>query len=253
MKKIKKSIERIVAAVMLGAILLTSVPLGVKTADAKVADWIQGASIHPYTTTHFGTDEMKASLRQLKATGANYAVLIIPYYQANRESSEMRPGWNTPTDEALISAITYAKSLGMKVMLKPHLETDYIEWRGNINAWDREAWFASYTAMLTHYGRIAEQYGVEDYCIGTELIRMANPNYNSTNTQNWKEMIADVREVYSGKLTYSSNWDGELEFIGFWNDLDYIGISAYYDLYHAQNSSPEELRKSWDGWRSGLV
>jgi len=240
---------------VLTSLLITLMPYTPPVANAAVADWIQGASITPYTTTHFGTEEMKESLRRLEATGANYAILIIPYYQPNRQSTEMRPSWNTPTDESLIDAITYAKSLGLKVMLKPHLETDYIEWRGNIDPApeDHPAWFASYTEMLLKYGRIAEQYGVEDICIGTELIRMANPNYDSTNTENWKKMIADLRGVYSGKLTYSSNWDGELEFIGFWDDLDYIGISAYYDLYHAQNSSPEELRKSWDNWRTGVV
>ena len=224
-------------------------------AQAAIADWQRGGTIQPFTTTDFASDAMKKSMDGLKATGANTVTLIIPYYQANRQSTDMRPGWNTPTDDALATAIDYAHSIGFKVMLKPHLETDYIEWRGNIEpaAADRPAWYESYATMLEHYGRIGQAHGVEDYCIGTEILKMASPDYNPDNTAQWQKMIARVRTVFKGKLTYSANWYGELDRIGFWPQLDYIGISAYYDLYHAQNNSVDELKKSWDNWRSGVI
>lgn len=223
--------------------------------EAAISDWQRGAAIQPFSTTDIGSDAAQQAMDSLKATGANYVTLIVPYYQANRQSTDMYPSWNTPTDSSLITAITYAHSIGLSVMLKPHLETDYIEWRGNIETpeADRSKWFTSYLAMLKHYGEIAQEYGVEDYCIGTELLRMASPDYNPDNTLQWKNMISEVRKIYSGKLTYSANWYGELDRIGFWSDLDYIGISAYYDLYHAANSSPDELKKSWDGWRTGVI
>ncbi len=249
-----KKLTNIVSLVLIVPLLVSSIGIPLTT-HAAISEWKKSVSIEPFTTTDFSTETTKQSIRDAKSAGANYITFIIPYYQANRQSTEMRPGWNTPTDASLITAINYAHSIGLKVMLKPHLETDYIEWRGNIDPApaDRPAWFASYTAMLLKYGRIGQRYGVEDYCIGTELLRMANPTYNSTNTENWKNMIANVRKVYSGKMTYSANWYGELDTIEFWPQLDYIGISAYYDLYHAENSSPEELKKSWDGWRTGVI
>lgn len=224
-------------------------------AQAALSDWFLGGNIQPFSTSDFGSDAMKSSLRELKDSGANYAVLIIPYYQADRSSTEMRPGWNTPTDEALSSAIDYAHSIGLKVMLTPHLETDYIEWRGNIDPpkESRPAWFASYQKMLIHYGEIAENHGVEDYCIGAELLRMTNPWYDGENTSRWEDMIAAVREIYGGRMTYSANRDYEVDVIGFWDKLDYVGLSAYYDLYHADNDSVAELKKSWDNWRSGVI
>lgn len=241
--------QKIIAAVIAGIVILSPFQL----INASTTDWQRGASIQPSNTTEFGSDAMKQALVRLKNTGANYVSLIIPYYQANRESTDMRPGWNTPTDDALATAIDYAHSIGLHVMLKPHLETDYIEWRGNIDPPNRDAWFGSYDTMLLHYGAIAQAHGVEDYCIGTELLKMANPSYNSTNTGHWQKMIEDVRKIYSGKLTYSANWWGELDTIEFWPQLDYIGISAYYDLYHAQNSSVAEQMNSWDNWKKGVI
>lgn len=224
-------------------------------AHAAVADWVKGGTIQPFSTTDFASDAMMRSLDSLKSTGANSVALIIPYYQANRQSTDMYPSWNTPTDEALSKAIDYAHSIGLKVMLRPHLETDYIEWRGNIDPApaDREAWFNSYANMLYHYGRIAQTHGVEDFAIGAELLHMTNPYYDQKNTDYWKNIISRMRRLYTGKLTYSANRDFEVDVIEFWPELDYIGLSAYYDLYHAQNNSVEELKKSWDQWRSGVV
>ncbi len=221
-------------------------------AEASVSTWIRAFSIQPANTTDFGSEAMKQNLREMKYAGANYVTLIIPYYQSNRQSTVMYPSWNTPSDSSLASAIAYAHSIGLKVMLKPHLETDYIEWRGNIDPIpdNRAAWFQSYSDMLAHYGAIAEANAVEDYCMGAELLHLSNPYYDPNNTANWKKAIASLRSIYSGKLTYSANWYGELDTIEFWPELDYIGISAYYDLSNAANSSPEELKKIWAAWRA---
>lgn len=252
--KYMNKIKQLISLPIIIAMLVVSVPFAPK-AEASIDTWIRSVSIQPFSMTDFASSDMRETMAKAKADGANYVTLIIPYYQANRTSTDMYPSWNTPTDEALISAIDAAHSLGLHVMLKPHLETDYIEWRGNINPapQDRPAWFESYKKMLIHYGQIAEQHGVEDYCIGAELFPMTNPSYDQNNTAHWQEIIKDLRGIYSGKLTYSANRDGEYDAIQFWPDLDYIGLSAYYNLYHAQNSSPEEQEKSWDAWRKGAI
>lgn len=248
-----KNIRRFLNLIVIVSMLLVGIPEA--PAQAALSDWQRGASIQPFSTTDIGSADAKRAMDSLKATGANYVTLIIPYYQNNRQSTTMYPSWNTPTDTALITAIDYAHSIGLHVMIKPHLETDYIEWRGNIDPadGDRAAWYESYGQMLEHYGRIAQAHGVEDFCIGTELLRMANPIYHADNTQQWQKLIARTRAVYSGKVTYSANWYGELDYDQFWGDLDYIGVSAYYDLYHASNNSVAELEKSWDNWRSGVL
>ena len=45
----------------------------------------------------------------------------------------------------------------------------------------------------------------------------------------WRQLIADVREVYSGELTYAANFD-QYDMVTFWDALDYISINAYFPL-----------------------
>lgn len=216
-------------------------------AEAAIPDWRRGASIIPTWTDEFSTSGMKESLSKLRATGANYVALTIPHYQSNAFSTDIAPGYNTPSDASLIQAIKWAHELGLKVMLKPHLEMWSGGWRANINPGDRAGWFKAYGDMLNHYGTLANQNGVEDFCIGVELIKMSIPDSNSTNTDNWNTLISNLRKIYSGRLTYSGNWSGgELEKIQFWSNLDYIGVSAYYNLDQAGNNSVSALKGAWD-------
>ena len=66
----------------------------------------------------------------------------------------------------------------------------------------------------------------------------------------WDELIAAVRAVYSGELTYAANFD-QYRAVGFWPSLDLIGINAYFPLRahpigSADPSALEpELEASW--------
>ncbi len=57
--------------------------------------------------------------------------------------------------------------------------------------------------------------------------------------------FARVREVYRGPLTYSANFD-TYRGIGFWDALDFVGVSAYFSLSDAKDPSPAELAEGWD-------
>jgi hypothetical protein len=196
----------------------------------------------------------KASLLDLKKTGANFVSFIIPYHQSDKTSSYIFAGGDTPSDDTLRSAINYAHSIGLKVMLKPHLASDDGVWRAHIDATDRNAWFASYGNMLNHLADIAQETKAEQICLGTELISMSTYTSNPTNTEAWIKMISDVRARYSGKLTYSANWGGnyfteEAEHIGFWPHLDYIGVSAYYQLATEKyNPQVRDFLSTWKYW-----
>ena len=56
--------------------------------------------------------------------------------------------------------------------------------------------------------------------------------------------IQEIRKVYKGKLTYAANWD-EYKRITFWNQLDYIGIDAYFPLTDKKSPTIEEFELGW--------
>ncbi len=224
--------------------------------QAAVADWQQGANIYPRSTTDISSPAGLASIDQLAASGANYATIVIPYYQSDMTSSDLHPGYDTPTDEALLQAIGRARAQGIDVMLKPHLEVVAGGWRAHINPADRAAWYQAYSDMLVHYARLAEAAGAAQLCIGSELVNVASPVKNPANTAGWQTIIANVRAVYSGSLTYSAQRPGpmgELDTIEFWPQLDYIGTSGYFPLEIEGAPTVEKLQAAWSSWESAQI
>jgi hypothetical protein len=223
-------------------------------ARAKVSDWQKGASIYPRSPSDFGSGDMEVLLKRIADDNAEYVTFIIPYYQGNHTSSVIFPGADTPTDDSIINGIEAAHDAGLAVMLKPHLDSDDTIWRANINPKNRDEWFTNYENMLTHLATIGREYHVEQICIGTELISVASAKVNPENTVRWQKIIADLRQIFPGELTYSANWGpsgssfaNEKDHIGFWQDLDYVGISAYFQL-NTKDNSVESLKAAWYQW-----
>jgi hypothetical protein len=227
--------------------------------SSPTIQWQKGAGMQPKTTTDFDSDSFRQSLRDLKNIGANYVSLVIPYHVTDITSSDIVAEENTPTDASLISAINYAHSLGMGVMIAPHIDTHDGNWRAYINPQgkDRIVWFNKYQSILEHYATLAQENNVEEFCIGTELVSMSTSTSDPANTDIWLNMIKNVRTFYNGKLTYSANWGGyefghETVHIEFWGALDAIGISAYYSLPSPTNNpaadEDADLLNAWKKW-----
>ena len=68
----------------------------------------------------------------------------------------------------------------------------------------------------------------------------------------WRQIIAAIRQVYHGKLTYGGNWDSFNE-VTFWDALDYIGVLAYFPLTKTPNPSSAEIAAAWDRKCAELV
>ncbi len=70
-----------------------------------------------YLTVH--ADE---SLTQVQKTGADWISLIATQYQRDITSTAIQPMPYTPSDASLVHAIQSAHGLGLKVLLKPHVD-----------------------------------------------------------------------------------------------------------------------------------
>lgn len=187
------------------------------------------------------------SLRNLAATGAAWVSLLVTGYQDDVGSTHIAISREkTPTDADLIHVVEEAHALGLKVMLKPHVDLfdDPDHWRGQIgqefaSEADWEAWFASYRDFIFHYAELAQAHGVEQFCAGTELVDTTHRE------EDWRGVIEGVRARFSGFVTYASNHSGEEVSIAWWDAVDYIGVDPYYPLTDKKDPTLEELKAGW--------
>ena len=149
-------------------------------------------------------------------------------------------------DVGLEATTRIARDRGIRTLLKPHLWITRMvdgKWRTAIemdSEEDWQRWFASYRTFILHYAKLAERNGMEALCIGTELHIAARDR-----EADWRRLIAEIRGIYRGKLLYAANWYREFEEIRFWDELDYIGIQAYFPLTEKENPTVEELKRGW--------
>ncbi len=246
--------------ILFSFLVLAAFAGGTSYVSAAVSSWQQGVTVAPHEAggADFASTQLRESLTNLKATGADYVAFMVPYYQTNLQSNELHPGWNTPSDEKIVAAIRTAKSLGFKVMLKIHAESETGDWRANITPTNKTAWFASYGGYVSRVAEIAQVEGVEMVSIGTEMVKLTSTKSDPGNTAYWVNLIAHLRTKYSGKLTYGANstyysadneFSNEKIYVGFWDKLDYVSLSPYYSLDYGSNDV-ETLKRAWDWWNT---
>lgn len=193
--------------------------------SARAGEPILGFNFPEWSRDGYGGPASQSQLKQLAATGAGWVALTPTLFVRDRRDSTVAASPNTPSDESLRSAIRAAHALGLKVALKPHVDN----LQGGARAWleprDAAAWFASYDRLMLGYARLAREERCELLVVGTELALLETPNHWKA----WRELISAIRAEYPGPLTYAANWHSA-ELVGFWRDLDYIGIDAYYPV-----------------------
>lgn len=192
-----------------------------------------------------------SALRQLAATGANSVTFTFMWFMPDPHSSTIRRTQQTATDGSLIWAINEAHSLGLSVLLNPHVEVESGEWRALIDPADPNAWFANYAALINYYADLARAQGVAGLCVGAELISMST---NRAYEAQWRALIAGARQRFGGALTYSANWGSGIyeEFgrVPFWDALDYLGISAYFPVSDTNSPTVAQMVQRWNEWRA---
>ena len=180
----------------------------------------------------WATAEAAASMSLMPEHAINWTALAHSALQATAFSTDI-PFEDAPTvtDEEIVWAIREAHSLGMKVCLKPVVNVADGTWRAFIGFFDWDVpnepswtqWFASYTEFILHAARIAEAEGCEMLCIGCEMVRADGQDAH------WRELIARVREVYSGPITYNCDKYQE-DRVTWWDAVDVISSSGYYPI-----------------------
>ncbi|MEK6544572.1 MAG: hypothetical protein AABZ44_09085 [Elusimicrobiota bacterium] len=202
---------------------------------------IYGFHLLNWSRDGYGQDTAKGEIVKISQTGAGWVSLVPSWYMTKDTDIEIIAEARTPSDEALLAAAANAKANGLRVALKPHIDTQNGKFRGYIRPTDEREWFKNYWRLLRHYARLAKAMDADLLIVGTELYSMTRKRH----TYLWKAMIADLRQIYAGPMTYSG-FLFEWESIGFWEDLDFIGISAYFPMGGPGSSSDaDRLASVW--------
>lgn len=169
---------------------------------------------HPAALRHRGVSWVAG---RRPVTGEDFATLVdaraswivqTPFgWQEDERSPEVRlvtsgrVFWGE-SDEGLEVTTRLPRERGLRTLLKPHIWLRHAgdgAWRGDIameTEEDWRRWFESYRRLALHYAAFAERLGMPAYCVGTELHAAARDR-----PDDWRRLIADVREVYSRQLT----------------------------------------------------
>ncbi len=206
---------------------------------------IRGVTIGPIESSLFpgrgyGTESSAALLDYLARRGVTW-VSITPFGRIwDLSSTDIDLEFEAPFDEnrrAVREMIAQAHARGMRVLLIPHLWVETGGWRGEIDPGSPERWAEyqeSYRRFVTTWAREAAAAGADALSIGVEC-----KSWSGRFGGYWRSLIRELRGIFPGLLTYSANWD-EAEDVIFWDQLDLIGINAFYPLADHSGASFEE-------------
>lgn len=196
----------------------------------------------------FPDDPMPA----VRSAGAGW-IAVIPYAytrpgepQVHYNRSEWQ--WWGERPEGCRRTVELARANGLQVMLKPQVYVPR-SWTGALDfptEADWQQWEAQYEDYLLPLAETAQEMQVELLCIGTEF-KISVQKREAF----WRSLVRKVRERYDGPLVYAANWD-EYPLVPFWDELDYIGVNAYFPLLPDATPAVDALKTAWEPHRAAL-
>ena len=207
----------------------------------------------------YGYYESAAAFEQvdeMAKTGVKWVALIVTIMQEGFAASRQFHDFeHTPGDLELVGIIDYIHKKGMKVELRPMLEC--FDGKGRLGVMfpaDCERmpglvcdyasrWFDSMKRRSAYYAKIAEKTGCEMFSLDSELDHIISFN------REWKEVLAAVREVYSGPVTSCHTMHtGVIDFEKvlmdkehWFYDLDALSVSNYIKAADRPGTTVEEM------------
>jgi hypothetical protein len=187
-------------------------------------------------------------LDEMVAVGTTHVAIVVPYYMKDYRSHEIyrHPRFSAPMS-TIERTVGDARARGLEVFLFPILRLEDESngnWRGNLKPDDVDAFYASYEAYIVAFAEFAERLRIPLLSVGSELASM------DVDTPRWRKVIASVRAVYRGAITYSANWD-HYDAVGFFDALDYAGVTGYFELAEKARATEEDpgIEQLVHSWR----
>jgi len=210
----------------------------------------QGISISTSSPTGYNSAGYTSVLSRAVDMGAN-TVALTPVTTVTLNTGALASYTDSLNNAE--QAIIAAQAKGLTVFLKPEvlaynpttLQTDTLN-DTRLNIPDITTFFSHYNAYIVACAALAEKYDLPLFTVGSEMLEVAGY------TTKWEDIIASVRAVYSGDLTYAAASREEANLIDFWDKLDYVGVSVStnFSVY----ATVEQLDTAWatDRWEANL-
>ena len=220
----------------------------------SIADIHRGMTFGFYARNgYYGSAEARQQVDRMKELNIEWICLVSTVLSESMLSCrQFRDFKMTPADDELRDIIDYIHERGMRVQLRPMLES----WDGVLR-WDitlpgdreqipgkpvtyESRWFESMTDRTLHYARLAQRAGCEAFGIDSELDHIVQFN------DQWKKVVAAARSVFNGHVTSchtkAANFLNQLECTDhWWFDLDSLGTSFYDPVSDKPGATKEEM------------
>lgn len=217
---------------------------------------VRGITVGPIESGYhpgvgYGSPAYDRTLVESRAMGATW-VAITPFGRVSDLSgSGVDLTFEAPFADnrvAVVHAIEMAHARGLRVMLVPHLWVESGEWRALVDpktddGWAR--WAESYGHFVRAWAEVAQATRADMLSVGAELRSWVT----TPRAPSFAGVIADVRRIYGGVLTYSANWD-DVEDTVILGDVDVIGVNGFYPLADEPGASAEKLREGGERVRA---
>lgn len=194
---------------------------------------IQGVNILQDRHIAFDNQSTRLSFEKLKKMGAN-SVAFVPFIDQENDNSLTLNISESVTREQLLAGIQFAQQVGLRIILKPQILIDD-SWAGAVNhnsdsKWLK--WFEAYENIIIDYAVLAQKEQVDILVIGTELNQ-------AEKRPEWISLIANVRLLYSGEISYCAQNIEGLKNFAHWQLLDSASLSLYPSL--GESGKPAEI------------
>jgi Ca2+-binding RTX toxin-like protein len=202
---------------------------------------IQGFGALSEYNGQFSGASASLAFQKIAALGSNSIELTTRIWTSSGTSGDVHaePA-KTESDISLLAAFQAAQAAGLSVVFKAMLSALNGTPVTSFAPTDVATFFASYKAEIVHLAGIAQAGGVDIFCIGNEMSSLSGAQYRAY----WTDLISAVRNVYHGELTYAAATD-EASKVGFWDQLDVIGVNTYPPLTSSTTPTVQELVQAW--------
>ena len=183
---------------------------------------------------YYAREDVKRQPALMAAAGVNWTTLNANLCQETYASRKVFLDFRFSSGETELTEIMkILHDHGLRILLKPCLTPLDGAWMGSVtfptthqiagvshDYWTD--WFQSFGESAKYFAEFAEQNQVEGLIIGAEYFGTEGQS------EHWRQVIADIRDIYSGPLTYEFTHESRKHYpLDWFDELDFLSYSYY--------------------------